>query len=249
MRISSWWRPSRKSRNRIPRRKSVETLSDWQRAGPEAMGLASIWITELLARVSPIYGAKVVDGIHSTEFAPALCAPGRANSQMLRSRRILSGSWDIQFSRSTASAPSAILTAPLQDWNDLKCLQLEQQVGFATEKNHRKNHPSMLDTDNLYSIKYCNREGKRKTMETCHSGAVTKSNTAAIFFGSDLPYQGCPSSLALSRLWWRPRDAGATPLLRKDDAPASDSRHAQQNLQSDEKSAFCGKCSALWVNK
>lgn len=38
-------------------------------------------------------------------------------------------------------------------------------------------------------------------------------------------------------------------LLRKDDAPASDSRHAEQNLQSDEKSAFCGKCSALWVNK
>jgi hypothetical protein len=26
------------------------------------------------------------------------------------------------------------------------------QVCFATEKNHRKNHPSMLDTDNLYNI-------------------------------------------------------------------------------------------------
>ena len=42
---------------------------------------------------------------------------------------------------------------------------------------------------------------------------------------------------------------GMQALLRKDDAPASDSRHAEQNLQSDEKSAFCGKCSALWVNK
>ena len=38
-------------------------------------------------------------------------------------------------------------------------------------------------------------------------------------------------------------------LLRKDDAPASDSRHAEQNLQSDEKSVFWVKCSALWVSR